>query len=138
MKLKVASIFIFIISFSFHSIAQHSSRSDSKIRELKIEIVTEKMSLTQGQLSKFLPLYNRYSDELFHIRREQKKLEKDVNADASYQVEKIQQLEEKIVQVKGKYKNEFLKIVTPQQLTSMYQGESEFKQILIERLKKKD
>ncbi len=100
--------------------AQDRATPDPKIRALKVEFVTGKMSLTQQQTQKFLPLYHRYSDELLFVKRKIKGLKN--NANSKYQVEERQKLEEKMVEIKGKYKNDFLKIITAQQLAAMYRG----------------
>lgn len=123
-----------MVTLSFALQAQDRAKPDPQIRKLKIEYVTSQMSLTQNQLQKFLPLYNRYSDELLVHRRAIKALEK--NANSSYTVEERQKLEEKMVEIKGRYKDDFLKIITAQQLASMYKAESEFKNILLNHLKK--
>lgn len=117
------------------AVQAQSAKPDPAIRKLKIEFVTGKMSLTQQQKQRFLPLYNKYSDELLVHRRAIKALEKNPNS--SYQVEERQKLEQKMVEIKGRYKDDFLKILTAQQLAAMYQAEGEFKNLLIEYYKKK-
>lgn len=131
---KIISVFLLMISLTFASQAQEKAKPDPQIRKLKIEFVTGQMSLTQTQLQKFLPLYNRYSDELLVHRRAIKQLEK--NANSNYTVEERQKLEEKMVEIKGRYKDDFLKIITAQQLAAMYKAEGDFKKILLDHLKK--
>lgn len=114
--------------------AQERATPNPQIRKLKIEYVTGQMSLTQQQLQKFIPLYNRYSDELLVHRRAIKALEK--NPSSTYQVEERQKLEQKMVEIKGRYKDDFLKVITAQQLAAMYKAEGEFKNILLDHLKK--
>jgi Mg2+/Co2+ transporter CorB len=131
---KIISVFLLMFSLTFASKAQEPVKADPQIRKLKIEFVTGQMNLTQTQLQKFLPLYNRYSDELLVHRRAIKALEK--NANSNYTVEERQKLEEKMVEIKGRYKDDFLKIVTAQQLAAMYKAEGDFKKILLDHLKK--
>lgn len=131
---KIISVLLLMVTLSFALQAQDRAKPDPQIRKLKIEYVTSQMSLTQTQLQKFLPLYNRYSDELLVHRRAIKALEK--NANSNYTVEERQKLEEKMVDIKGRYKDDFLKIITAQQLAAMYKAESEFKNILLNHLKK--
>ncbi|WP_118972822.1 hypothetical protein [Taibaiella koreensis] len=119
--------------FGFTAGAQERAKPDPQIRKLKIEYVTGQMNLTQQQLQKFLPLYNRYSDELLVHRRAIKALEKNPNS--NYQVEERQNLEQKMVEIKGRYKDDFLRIITAQQLATMYKAEGEFKNILLNHLK---
>lgn len=126
-------VMLWVLALGFTVQAQ-SVKPDPQIRALKIEFVTGKMSLTQQQRQKFLPLYNKYSDELLVHRRAIKALEKNPNS--SYQVEERQKLEQKMVEIKGRYKDDFLRVLTAQQLASMYQAEGEFKKILLDHLKK--
>lgn len=127
-------LLLLLLSFGPRLQAQERAKPNPQIRKLKIEYVTGQMNLTQQELQKFLPLYNRYSDELLVHRRAIRALEKNPNS--SYQIEERQKLEQKMVAIKGRYKNDFLKIITPQQLATMYKAEGEFKSILLEHLKK--
>jgi hypothetical protein len=127
-------LLLIILPFGFGAKGQERAKPDPQIRKLKIEYVTGQMNLTQQQLQKFLPLYNRYSDELLVHRRAIKALEKNPNS--SYQVDERQKLEQKMVEIKGRYKNDFLKIITAQQLATMYKAEGEFKNILLDHLKR--
>lgn len=132
---RTIAVFIFILTLSFVSTAQDDrAKPDPEIRKLKIEFVTGQMSLTQSQLQKFLPLYNRYSDELLVHRKAIKALDK--NANSAYTVQERQKLEEKMVEIKGRYKDDFLRIITAQQLAEMYRAEGAFKNILLDHLKK--
>lgn len=131
---KIISLLLLMVTLSFALQAQDRAKPNPQIRKLKIEYVTSQMSLTQNQLQKFLPLYNRYSDELLVHRRAIKALDK--NANSSYTVQERQKLEEKMVDIKGRYKDDFLKIITAQQLAALYKAEGEFKNILLDHLKK--
>jgi hypothetical protein len=135
---KIASILIIAIVIFTTGYAQHTTRKkDGQIRKLKIEFVTGQMSLTQQQMQKFLPLYNRYSDELLVYRFAIKDLEENASASAR-QIEERQKLEEKMVEIKGKYKDEFLKIISAQQLANMYRAERDFKKVLLNYLENRD
>lgn len=132
---KITTSTLLLLTLLFTTLkAQERATPDPKIRALKVEFVTGKMSLTQQQTQKFLPLYHRYSDELLFVKRKIKDLKN--NANSKYQVEERQKLEEKMVEIKGRYKNDFLRIITAQQLAAMYQAEGEFKTVLLEHLKK--
>lgn len=109
---------------------------DPKIRALKIQVVTKDMNLSPVQKNQFLPLYNRYSNELLVVYRQKHALKNNNNS--TYVVNERLRLDQEIVSIKSKYKSLFLKIITPQQLEKMYQGEDEFKRLLIERLKHKN
>jgi len=133
---KYISVLLLVFTFSLELAAQQPVKRDEKIRQLKIEFVTSRMSLTQQQMQRFVPLYNRYSDDLLVYRRAIKDLEKNPNS--QYQVEERQKLEQKMVEIKGTYKDDFLRIITAQQLASMYKAEGEFKKAVLEEYRKRN
>ena len=132
---KIFSFFLLLLLVGIgNAQAQKTKPTHSKIRALHIEYVTGKMNMTPEQTKKFLPLYNKYSDDLLEVYRAKWRLRKNPNS--TYVIDERQKLEQKIVNIKGAYKNDFLKIISPKQLSIMYQSEDEFKRMLIERLKK--
>lgn len=136
MSRKILSLLFILLVTTGIIRAQNSKPSHSKIRALHIEYVTGKMNLTPEQTKQFLPLYNKYSDDLLEVYRAKWRLKNNPNS--KYVVNERQKLEQKIVNIKGAYKNDFLKIISTNQLSIMYRSEDEFKQMLIERLQKKN
>lgn len=132
---KIFALFVLITSLSFALQGQERATPDPEIRKLRISFITDKMSLTQTQMQQFLPVFTSYSDELLYQRRAIKALEK--NPDSRYVVDQRQKLEQKMVAIKGRYKNDFLRIISAQQLAAMYKAESEFKAFLLDYLQKK-
>lgn len=119
------------------SLAQHSQAdqpANQELRKLKIEVVTQMMHLSASQGKSFLPLYNKYSDELLVLYRQKRKLK--YNQDSKFVVNERLRIDKEILDIKSAYKSQFLKIISTEQLNQMYQGEEKFKQLLIERLKK--
>lgn len=110
--------FILMLATAFSSIAQpHGDR----VRALRIAYITDKIHLSPQQSEQFWPLYNRYQDEIRAIRRDDR-IEDDIA------------MSEAILEVKKKYKVEFLKVISQEQLTALYKAEREFKAMLIKRL----
>lgn len=110
--------FILVLATAFSSIAQpHGDR----VRALRIAYITDKIHLSSQQSEQFWPLYNRYQDEIRAIRRDDR-IEDDIA------------MSEAILDVKKKYKVEFLKVISQEQLTALYKAEREFKAMLIKRL----
>jgi len=132
---KFFSLILLIIAFGFSIHGQEKAKPNPEIRKLRIAFITDKMSLTQNQMQQFLPIFNSYSDELLFQKRAIKALENNPNS--QYVVEQRQKLEQKMVEIKGRYKDRFLRVISAQQLAAMYKAESDFKQFLIEYLKKK-
>lgn len=133
-KIIPAIVLLLCLSLTY-GFGQGQRKKDEQIRKLKIEFVTQQMHLDPQQIQKFTPVYNRYADELLVQKFAIKDLEK--NPDSHYQIEERQRLEEKMVEIKGRYKNDFLKIISPEQLASMYKAEADFKTVLLNYLKNK-
>jgi hypothetical protein len=131
---RIIITFLIVLGLGTAAEAQNA-KPDPQIRKLKIEFVTGKMALSAQQLQNFLPLYNQYSDELLYYRKAIKAL--DNNANTAESLSKRQQYEEKMVAIKGNYKDRFLKVITAQQLAAMYKAEGDFKSVLLNHLKKK-
>lgn len=138
MKLFISILLVLFISILPSTIFAQSNlkRPNPELQKLKVEMVIDKMQLTSTQSEKFLPLYEQYSLELYNVRRAQRELNKNENIDATKKIQERQKLDEKSVLIKGKYNEQFLKIISPQQLASMHEGEADFRKILVERLKR--
>ena len=132
---KIFALLVLITSLSFAIHGQDRATPDPEIRKLRISFITDRMSLTQTQMQQFLPIFNNYSDELLFQRRAIKALEK--NPDSQYVVKQRQILEQKMVDIKGKYKDNFLRVISAQQLAAMYKAEGEFRTFLLDYLQKK-
>ena len=130
---KIITLLLLVTTFSFAIHAQEKGKSSPEIRKLKLEYVPDKMSLSQNQRQRFIPLYNKYCDDIWAQKRALKVLCKNPNS--MYVINERQRIEEKMVGIKGRYKNEFLKIISAQQLAAMYKAEDDFKAVLIEHLR---
>lgn len=135
MKLKCTSILLLSLMLIFGnlntSLAQ-ANKKDNPFRKLKIEMVLSEMQLNSATEAKFLPLYNKYADEYWNTKSKLKNLENS-NKDAKYIIAERQKIEEELVKIKGKYQSQFLKIVTPAQLESMYRGEESFRKAILKK-----
>lgn len=137
MKEIILSIVITLMTLS--AIAQGDG--NGRVRELRKQFVLEKLNLSEPQKQRFLPIYTQYLNERSALRRKYK--DQFINEhngklstyDAYRKLDDNIEYKEKDLILSKKYKAEFLSILSPQQLASLYQTEREFKQMLIERLK---
>lgn len=129
--LLLSSLLVLNLSF-----AQQKGNSD--IRNIKIAMLSDYMDMTPEQSQKFWPLYNRYENELRVIWRQKKAIRENSkhSKNPKQDLDRMQQLDGRQLAIKAKYKDEFLKVISARQLTSMNAAEAEFKKILIERWKK--
>jgi hypothetical protein len=140
MKRILFIVVLLISAFSLNSMAQQDR--SAKVRAMRASYLSGKLNLTEQQATKFWPVFNRYSDERKALRGEYKKL---FSGPQQNNMDKIQannwvddniEYQEKELALKKKYKDELLKIISPQQLATLYQSEREFKKVLIEHLSK--
>lgn len=115
-------------------------QKSERIRTIKIGFISERLDLSTEQAAKFWPVYNRYQDELKTVRKEFKQKYKAANpgsdADMARQfVADNIEYKEAELNLQKKYKNELLKIISAQQLATLYQAERDFKTMLLKQLK---
>jgi hypothetical protein len=119
---KYLLLFLLIFgSFSFAIAQNKNGQRNEKIQDLKIAFITQKLQLTSSEAEKFWPVYNHYQNEIRQLRvnRSDDALEN----------------EQKLLDIRKKYKPSFEKIVGPQRVNDLYNAEREFRNALIRRLK---
>ena len=126
MKQFILILIIFFGSFSV-GVAQKPDNDDKheKIQALKIAFITQKLELTTDEAQKFWPLFNKYEVDLKQVWQD--------NRQATDELAK----EEKILNVKKKYRAEFNKIIGPPKTTILFNSEKEFRGVLMRQLKDK-
>ena len=101
--------------------AQKRGGGDDKVQALKIAFITQKLDLTSAEAQKFWPVYNDYDGEV-------KKLRKNNNGD-------VIERDEKLLNIRKKYKVQFEKIIGAERTNKLYIVEGEFRNVLIKQLK---
>src|SRR6185437_8323510 len=99
-------------SFSF-VFAQNGQRAE-KIQALKIAFITQKLQLTSTEAEKFWPVYNQYENEIKSLRSNNQ------NGD-------VLENEEKLLNIRKKYKPSFEKIIGPEKVNQLFAAEKEFR-----------
>ncbi len=139
MSLKKIFLFLFC-SFIVgqHAFAQPPSRKDPQLRAIKVGLLSDRMKLTPNQSQQFWAVYMRYEDDMSKVWAAKREYNdpKNPKSKSPNKVDQLQRLDEQKVQIKGRYKNEFLKVISTTQLGAMYEAEQEFKKMLLERLNK--
>ena len=101
--------------------AQKKGGGDDKIQALKIAFITQKLELTTSESQKFWPVYNDYEGEV-------KKLRRNNNGD-------VIERDEKLLNIRKKYKAQFEKILGGERTNKLYIVEGEFRNVLIKQLR---
>ena len=107
-------------SFSF-TMAQKANGHE-KIQALKVAFITQKVHLSPSEAEKFWPVYNQYDNEIRQLRANKK--DGDVLDN-----------EQKVLDIRKKYKPSFERILGAQRLNDLYNAERDFRNVLIQRLK---
>ncbi len=121
------TLLILIISFTgFTSITAQDNREQriEKVQALKVAFITQKLSLTTDEAQRFWPVYNRYEADIKQVMMNNK-----TGGDAIDN-------EEKILNVKKRYKQDFVKIVGEPKTNTLFNAEKEFRGVLMHQLKK--
>lgn len=101
--------------------AQKRGGGDDKVQALKIAFITQKLELTTAEAQKFWPVYNDYDGEVKNLRRSN-------NGD-------VIERDEKLLNIRKKYKVQFEKIIGAERTNKLYVVEGEFRNVLIKQLK---
>jgi Spy/CpxP family protein refolding chaperone len=127
-----------VLFFSFNATAQNG-RAMERVHTLKIAFISDRLQLTSGQAEHFWPIYNDYEADLKDLRM---RFRQDYNLgdrnlsdeEARRQLEDNLDMQEAVIDLRKKYKNEFLKVITPSQLVDLYNAEKDFRIMLMKEL----
>jgi len=122
MKKYLLLILTIFGSYSF-TLAQNGNGRE-RIQALKVAFITQKLHLTASEAEKFWPVYNQYENEITQLRAS------DKNGD-------VLENEQKLLNIRKKYKSSFENILGPQRLNDLYNAERDFRNVLIQRLKER-
>jgi hypothetical protein len=118
-------LLVIVILFGTFSLATaQNGNGRQKIQALKVAFITQKLHLTPSEAEKFWPVYNQYDKEIMQVRANRR------NGD-------VLDSEQKLLDIRKKYKSSFEKILGPSRLNDLYNAETDFRNILIQRLKQK-
>lgn len=113
-----------------------------RIKAMKVGFITQKLELTTKESEQFWPVYHEFEAEQRKLRQQYMgNLKKDEPKDRESEMAAMQSVEdnldfqEAMIALKRKYKDRFLKVISAQQVASLYQAEREFKMMLLDRLR---
>ena len=112
-----------------------------KVNNLKIAYLTKELDLSTAQAEKFWPIYNNYEKELMQTRRSFKQKHLPDRMDGLTDKESKELLAEQltmetaVIAIRKNYRNEFLKVLSPQQLVTLMEAEKRFNQMLKDKMR---
>ncbi|HXS58708.1 MAG TPA: hypothetical protein VN726_21415 [Hanamia sp.] len=125
MKKNILLLLIMFGSFNLVSAQDNPNQQGEKVQALKIAFITQKLQLTSTEAEKFWPVYNQYENEIKSLRSNNQ------NGD-------VLENEEKLLNIRKKYKPSFEKIIGPEKVNQLFAAEKEFRNVLIKRLKNRN
>lgn len=140
MKKLLQAILILFVTYT-SAWSQQGRPPMERIHAAKMAYITDRLHLSMEQSGSFIPLYNEYEQEIRNTRMSFFDKYKGTNPDmaddatARQAVDDNLDYQQQVIDIKRRYNDRFLKIISPQQLSDLYKSEREFKQMLMQRLK---
>lgn len=142
MKYKLVAV-LFVFCFTFGSAYSQPGAKMQRIHAAKVAYITDRLQLTEDQTISFLPVYREYEKELMALRKQYKpnakggqKGEMDDTTAMQY-LEDDLDFQQKVIELKRKYNDRFLKTISAKQLAQLHVAEREFRQMLLKRLQQR-
>jgi hypothetical protein len=115
-------------------------RGGERVHAAKVAYISDRIQLTPDQAARFWPIYNEYESERKMIRRKYRiegpnNRENLDEATAKQNLEDNLDLQQDELDLKRKYKDEFLKVISPGQLADLMRAEKEFRQLIMRKLR---
>jgi hypothetical protein len=97
------------------SIPGARAQDGTRLEALKIAYLTKKLDLSPEEAQRFWPIYNQYAEEIRQARLNALK-------NGSNEID----MEEKILNIRKKYNNEFTKALSSEKVNMFFKSEKEF------------
>lgn len=119
-KLYIILVMLAITGFAKAQETPDAGKKQREIEALKVAFLSKELELTPVEAQSFWPVYNQYSNELkTTVQDEPEVIDRD----------------EKVLNLRKKYKDQFSKILGPQRMNRMFSAEGKFRQLLIKSIR---
>jgi S-adenosylmethionine synthetase len=125
---------IIFLNMSTELIAQDRREHYQRIEAIKVAFITKKLDLTTEEAQKFWPVYNNYQKELMELMRKRREDRQKTDIDPNDKINVDLTYESKMLELKKKYKKNYLKAIPAEKVLLLYQAEREFREHLIKQL----
>lgn len=135
------NILVIVLFFFIGHARAQSPEALKKIEAAKIALITERLNLTPAQAEKFWPVYREYGDRNKEIRKEFDQARRTFDPNTATEDENKRMLEmatatrQQQFDLEQDYSQRFLQVVTSRQLNNLRTAESDFKEMLLRRIK---
>ena len=123
---------------------ERAGMAKERIHAAKVAYITDRLNLTSAQAGAFIPVYNDCEDEVQAVRKKYRQRYMETHKDAKDDdlrprryIDDDLNYQQEVLDIKKKYKDRFLKVLSEKQLTDLYESEREFRKLLQQRLKER-
>jgi Spy/CpxP family protein refolding chaperone len=141
---------VIILLISINSMAQGGvffKEKKEKIKALKIAYITEELSLTTDEATKFWPLFNAFEDKQNEIRKQKLKgyldrtdddaIDKLSEKEASALLTQMESTEDELYQLKKKFVANLKGVISPIKILKLKKAEEGFNRKLLQQYRDK-
>lgn len=113
---KIFTLLVFSFAVSMAALAQENPKNEAgRLEAFKIAYLTKKLNLSPEEAQRFWPVYNKYQQELRSARVDNR----------SQPADEIER-EERILNIRKKYNDEFSRALNKEKVNTLYKSEREF------------
>lgn len=140
--MKKTIITLSIFALSCVAFAQNPERLE-RLKSLKVAFITEKLSLTETEAQQFWPIYNKYEEANFNIRRENRSERADYDfkslsdQDANKLLNSMMDSEREKYELRQQLINDLKKVLPAQKILKLQWTEDQFNRRLLEEMRKR-
>lgn len=141
---------VFILFFSMSCIAQNRSffkEKKNKIKAIKIAYITNELSLTPDEATKFWPLFNAFQDKQNEIKKQKLKdyldrtdndaIDKLSDKEAETLLSQMESSEDELYQSKKKFITNLKGVISPIKILKLKKAEEGFNRKLLQQYRDK-
>ena len=137
--MKKTLLILAFITITFNTFAQRKER----VKALKVAFITEKLELTSSEAEKFWPVYNTIEDKKETLRKEGRKLRKDLDLEslsdeeANSIIDNMLALEAKKHELQKTQVNDLRKVLPAKKVILLRVVEDQFNKRMLDEIRKR-
>jgi hypothetical protein len=135
-------LLLFLCSLFLLNAGRASAQRSERIHTIKVGYLTDRLKLSTDQASSFWPVYDAYEAELRNTRKTFRRSQRDAqapanDAEARRVIDDNLEYQEAVLGINKRYRDRFLKVITPTQLATLYEAERDFRKMLLQQLRER-
>ena len=145
-KTIIFTLLLLTLSISAFSQSNHKEKRE-QIKALKVAFITDELSLTSDEASKFWPIYNAFDDtqsELrygkmrsYKMRLENDEAKKMTDKEASALLAQMESTDDELYQLRKKYNANLKGVLSPIKIVQLKSAEEKFNRKLLKQYRDK-